>query len=748
MAIVQISKIIQKQGLYADLPQLDAAEIGYATDSKRVFIGDTLPPSPSPSTLYNTEVLTQNSVDGTSIVYDSITGKISSTGGGGGGGGSVTYVNLVGGTTGLTTVGGPITSVGTISLGGILALGAGGTGANTATGAINNLLPTQIGNSGKYLQTDGANTSWVSAFYPAGSNTQIQYNANGVFGASPNLLWQSNTLIVGNVNANAIIAAGLNQSLTISANGAITFTLPNSANNKITVAGPSASTYSNNLANTDIVNKYYVDTAISATINTAVISSANTTFLQAGTGAVTRTVQTELRETVKVTQFGAVGDGLTDDTVAIQSVIDAVYSAGGGIVYAPPGTYVVGPLTMRPKVRLVGAGQESTIFKSSHTGYGLKMLSTINSSVSVQTSVESMQFWNTNASNIDGGYVDVCGTFVNLFNVLFKGFKYGVIFDQTELATIRQCHFAANLRAGLWFVNGSEYTPGALGLFTNRIAVVECQFNEGAAAYCVIDDGGYAHSFKDNNYNGGLNSMRIAAADPITIADSEFEAAAGANIVFSNTSAGGVVVGQALNALVQSNIIVPVAGQSCISCISGPSELVLINNSLGNSAAAKITGLSLVAKFVDIGNNTLGGPFSSGTPTYQFRDQDTGAFTPAVTFGGASVGVTYSVQAGKYTRIGNVVTFAIQINLSSKGSSTGSMQITGLPYSSASGITQAANPGFATGIVGPTSIAGWITAGSTVIQLQNDQVNYSATLNDANVSNNTVMYFTGSYLTA
>ena len=48
------------------------------------------------------------------------------------GGGTVTSVNVSGGTTGLTTSGGPVTTAGTITLGGTLGVGAGGTGLVTA----------------------------------------------------------------------------------------------------------------------------------------------------------------------------------------------------------------------------------------------------------------------------------------------------------------------------------------------------------------------------------------------------------------------------------------------------------------------------------------------------------------------------------------------------------------------------------------------------------------------------------------
>jgi hypothetical protein len=65
-------------------------------------------------------------------------------------------------------------------------------------------------------------------------------------------------------------------------------------------------------------------------------------FIQAGSGAVARTAQDKEREIVSVNDFGAVGNGINDDTLKIQAAIDAVSAAGGGKVVLLAGyTYIV-----------------------------------------------------------------------------------------------------------------------------------------------------------------------------------------------------------------------------------------------------------------------------------------------------------------------------------------------------------------------------------------------------------------------
>jgi hypothetical protein len=66
--------------------------------------------------------------------------------------------------------------------------------------------------------------------------------------------------------------------------------------------------------------------------------SALVGYLPAGTGVATTTVQSKLRESVSVEDFGAVGDGTTDDTAAIIAAL----ASGVKVIYGTPGkTYLV-----------------------------------------------------------------------------------------------------------------------------------------------------------------------------------------------------------------------------------------------------------------------------------------------------------------------------------------------------------------------------------------------------------------------
>ncbi|AWK87642.1 glycosyl hydrolase family 28-related protein [Azospirillum thermophilum] len=104
------------------------------------------------------------------------------------------------------------------------------------------------------------------------------------------------------------------------------------------------------------------DGAGNPTARPPVDEEALSTFLPPGAGAVRRPVREKLADIVSVRDFGAVGDGLADDTLAIQAALTSATA-----VHVPPGRYrIANTLTVGHGKTLRGAGQGSVIVGASH----------------------------------------------------------------------------------------------------------------------------------------------------------------------------------------------------------------------------------------------------------------------------------------------------------------------------------------------------------------------------------------------
>jgi hypothetical protein len=90
----------------------------------------------------------------------------------------------------------------------------------------------------------------------------------------------------------------------------------------------------------------------------------------ATSGTVARTLQNKMTELVSIRDFGAVGDGVTDDSAAINTAIETVSAAGGGVVYMPAGTYLCDDeqILLLSNVHLKGAGEGITTILRSAAG--------------------------------------------------------------------------------------------------------------------------------------------------------------------------------------------------------------------------------------------------------------------------------------------------------------------------------------------------------------------------------------------
>ena len=72
----------------------------------------------------------------------------------------------------------------TTHVSGVLPIANGGTNASTADGGLNNLLPSQTSNTGKYLQTNGTSTSWATLTAPNNGTLTMAVSGTGLSGSA------------------------------------------------------------------------------------------------------------------------------------------------------------------------------------------------------------------------------------------------------------------------------------------------------------------------------------------------------------------------------------------------------------------------------------------------------------------------------------------------------------------------------------------------------------------------------------
>ncbi len=144
-------------------------------------------------------------------------------------------------------------------------------------------------------------------------------------------------------------------------------------------------------------------------------------FAVTGTGAVTRMLPDRMNEQVSVRDFGAVGDGVADDTLAIQHALNA-----SNYVFVPPGTYrTTAAITIALGKTFYGVGNASVIQANDNSfdviqvqeGYAkihhLKLvggnagirLYGLNSPC-VENAITDVQIWTANIGLLLDGYVD------------------------------------------------------------------------------------------------------------------------------------------------------------------------------------------------------------------------------------------------------------------------------------------------------------------------------------------------------
>ena len=166
-----------------------------------------------------------------------------------------------------------------------------------------------------------------------------------------------------------------------------------------------------------------VATDISATDG---VSGSNLVgYKSAGSGAVATTVQTKLRQTVSVKDFGAVGDGTTNDTAAIQAALDS----GAQEVTVPWGTY-----------KITGLEIKSASVLTSFRGIGTPVLSLVTSSGAKAITVSKSQFLTVSGFNITSSGSSSDG---NLTRGIYAESKSFMQFNNLRFTNFSQSGFEA-----------------------------------------------------------------------------------------------------------------------------------------------------------------------------------------------------------------------------------------------------------------------------------------------------------------
>lgn len=182
--------------------------------------------------------------------------------------------------------------------------------------------------------------------------------------------------------------------------------------------------------------------------------------------------------------------------------------------------------------------------------------------------------------------------------------------------------------------------------------------------------------------------------------------------------------------------------------IDGSWRRVLPNTAMIASVAAEagklvyFTGVAWAAVGSSLAAGQLAFPAAqnpSADPN-TLDDYEEGVWTPGLTFGGAAVGLTYGANnGGRYTKLGRLVTATFLLQLSAKGSSTGSAVLTGLPFASmVSPILGCMVSGWANGMSAITgAIQGTVPSGGQTVSLFGSGTGASSALTNLAFTNST-----------
>lgn len=228
---------------------------------------------------------------------------------------------------------------------------------------------------------------------------------------------------------------------------------------------------------------------------------------------------------VSVLDYGATGDGTTNDADEIQAAIDAVYAAGGGVVWLPRPTtaYNLGTttLTLAQNVHLIGAATRyaNTTAKGvtltySGTGsaiYGASILNAsvqnldINCSSATGSSVRGLRLYGVWLTRISG--VSIRGvTAAKGYGMLFE---YGDVLSGAQHNIVELCECAD----GIIRVEGLNSSQGPTTMVFNTIRGMQYEVVHGQAVFINATAESWGTSGTGYSFDGAGTACTMIGCD-------------------------------------------------------------------------------------------------------------------------------------------------------------------------------------------------------------------------------------------
>ena len=500
------------------------------------------------------------------------------------------------------------------------------------------------------------------------------------------------------------------------------------------------------------------------------------------TGAINRSIDEKLAEVLSVKDFGATGDGTTDDTSAIQAAIDAGSSINKAI-YFPNGLYLITSSLLLPNnIALVGETRWDV--NVSEDTYGVR-IKTNNAITMIKTASTDTMTYGIRIENISlvgessGSTGIVLGvdtgaytiTYeITLKNISVKATKNGIKINNAgpmtyiENVTLSGADISGSW--GLWFKNSQiaechSVSAAEYGICFWLDSAINVSFYTCYASYALpgIANAGNLVQIYGSSHNTFhdcvFENLSTSSGSIQDVAIVAYSGAPNANgNAFYNCkweSVGLTAYSLRIGASTGPNVNKTIL-QNCTFLASG-NVGTNINFEKANGTVLdqcyQITGY-------DGGDSTP--PTSTGTDTaLQVYDisglsiaGSNGTWTPALDGGGSGTGVTYSSQVGYYSLTNNVVTINGQFTLSNKGATTGATAIIGLPFI-AIGTSSLRIPVTIAGsslASGTNNIVGEIIGASQQINLYKYSSGSLAALTDTDFTNTSTISINASYLIA